>query len=238
MKSDKGVQIKVAMDRKGEIRQAYKGLGGDRTFYDGMITCSTFMGKIVSGLVWNLDKEKTLEYQAMVLSNIPENFGGKLLEVPVGTGVITMPMYRTLPEAEITCLDYSPDMMQRAKRFAERLDIKNIDFIQGDVGNMPFEDESFEIVMSLNGFHAFPDKSAAYNETYRVLKPGGVFCGCFAVMKENKRTDWIIRNIYTPKGYCTPPFETAESLKKRLEKMYRTVKVDTVESIAVFRAVK
>ena len=114
-------KYKVAMDRKGEIRQAYKGLGGDRTFYDGMITCSTFMGKIVSGLVWNLDKEKTQEYQEMVLSNIPENFGGKLLEVPVGTGVITMPMYRTLPEAEITCLDYSPDMMQRAKRLRKGL---------------------------------------------------------------------------------------------------------------------
>ena len=101
MKSDKGVQIKVAMDRKGEIRQAYKGLGGDRTFYDGMITCSTFMGKIVSGLVWNLDKEKTLEYQEMVLSNIPENFGGKLLEVPVGTGIITMPTYRTLDRKSV-----------------------------------------------------------------------------------------------------------------------------------------
>ncbi len=38
MKSDKEVQTTVAMDRRGEIRQAYKGLGGDRTFYDGMIT--------------------------------------------------------------------------------------------------------------------------------------------------------------------------------------------------------
>ena len=235
MKSDKEVQITVAMDRRGEIRQAYKGLGGDRTFYDGMITCSTFFGKIVSRLVWNLDKEKN---QEMVLSNIPENFGGKLLEVPVGTGIITMPMYRTMPEAEITCLDYSPDMMQRAKRLAERLDIKNTDFVQGDVGNMPFEDDSFDIVLSLNGFHAFPDKSAAYDETYRVLKPRGMLCGCFAVMEKNKRTDWIIKHIYTPKGYCTPPFETAESLKKRLENMYRTVKVNTVESIAVFRAVK
>ncbi len=238
MKSDKEVQATVAMDRRGEIRQAYKGLGGDRTFYDGMITCSTFMGNIVSRLVWNLDKEKTQEYQEMVLSNIPENFGGKLLEVPVGTGIITMPMYRTLPGAEITCLDYSPDMMQRAKRLAERLDIKNTDFVQGDVGNMPFEDDSFDIVLSLNGFHAFPDKSAAYDETYRVLKPGGMLCGCFAVMEKNKRTDWIIKHIYTPKGCCTPPFETAESLKERLENMYRKVKVDTVESIAVFRAVK
>lgn len=226
------------MDRQEKIQQAYNGLGGERTFYDGMITGSSFMGKIVSRLVWNLSKEKIREYQELALSRIPENFSGKILEVPIGTGIITMPVYRTLPTAEITCMDYSPDMMQRAERFAERLSIKNINFIQGDVGSMPFEDECFDIVLSLNGFHAFPDKNAAYNETYRVLKPGGMLCGCFAVMDENKRTDLIIKYIYTPKGYCCPPYETAVSLKERLGKMYREVHVDTVESIAVFYAVK
>jgi len=42
---------------------------------------------------------------------------------------------------------------------------------------------SFDIVLSLNGFHAFPDKEAAYRETYCVLKPGGIFCGCFCYRK-------------------------------------------------------
>ena len=228
----------MTMDRKKEIQRAYKGLGGDMTFYDGMITCSTFLGKIVSRIVWNLNREKTQAYQELAMSRIPEKFSGKILEVPVGTGIITMPMYRTLPEAEITCLDYSPDMMQGAERLADKLGIKNIDFIQGDVGDMPFENETFDIVMSLNGFHAFPDKTAAYNETYRVLKKNGILCGCFAVMEENRRTDWIIKHIYTPKGYCTPPYETADSLRERLGRMYREVHIDTVESIAVFYAVK
>lgn len=226
------------MDRKKEIQQAYRGLGGDATFYDGMITCSTFTGKIVSKLVWNLNRENTLLYQQMALSPITEKFSGKLLEVPVGTGIITMPKYSTLPDAEITCLDYSADMMARAERLSGRMGIKNISFVQGDVGNMAFEDEAFDIVLSLNGFHAFPDKEAAYAETYRVLKQGGTLCGCFAVMGENWRTDWIIKHIYTPMGYCTPPFETAESLRQRLEKMYREVRISTVESMAVFSAVK
>ena len=52
---------------------------------------------------WN-DEEKAL-------SGIPEHFSGKLLEVPVGTGILTMPVYQTMPEADITCLDYSADMM-------------------------------------------------------------------------------------------------------------------------------
>lgn len=149
-----------------------------------------------------------------------------------------MPVYETLPDADITCLDHSPDMMERAKRQAERRGLKNVCFRQGDVGRLPFSDGSFDLVLSLNGFHAFPDKEAAYREIFRVLKPGGIFCGCFYVKGENKRTDWFIEKIYTPMGYFTPPYETADSLEKRLKAMYRKGKVKTVEGMAVFRCRK
>lgn len=54
-----------------------------------------------------------------------------------------------------------------------------------------YEDGSFDAVLSLNSFHAFLDKEAAYRETFRVLKPGGVFCGCFYIAGQHKRTDWL-----------------------------------------------
>ena len=91
----------------------------------------------------------------------------------MGTGVLTMPVYETLPEADVTCLDYSPDMMERAKRQAKKRGLENVRFMQGDVRKLPFDDDSFDLVLSLNGFHAFPDKEAAYREVFRVLKPGG-----------------------------------------------------------------
>ena len=71
--------------------------------------------------------------------------------------------------------------------------LQNVQFRQGDVGALPYEDSSFDIVLSLNGFHAFPDKEAAYRETFRVLKPGGTFCGCFYVAGECRRTDRLIK---------------------------------------------
>lgn len=222
------------MSRKTEIQNAYKYLGKEATFYDGMITCSTIPGKAVCGLVWNMDKETNTRYLDLALSGIPEDFRGKMLEVPVGTGVLTMPVYKTLPGADITCLDNSADMMAVAQRRAENMGLYNVRFQQGDVGRLPFEDSSFDLVLSLNGFHAFPDKEAAYRETFRVLKPGGIFCGCFYIKGENKRTDWFIEKLYTPKGFFTPPYETADSLRAKLESLYAKVTLETVESMGCF----
>ena len=222
------------MKRHDEIQDAYRSLGGEAAFYDGMITCSTLPGRLVCALVWNMGREKNARYLSRALSGVVQGFSGKLLEVPVGTGVLTLPVYRALPDADITCLDYSPEMMERARRRARRQGLANVRFQQGDVGALPFEDDSFDVVLSLNGFHAFPDKEAAYRETFRVLRPGGVFLGCFYVRGENARTDWFVRRLYAPKGWFTPPFETAESLQKRLSGMYAEARVDTVESMACF----
>ena len=221
------------MERKEAIRNAYH-MTGSNNFYDGMITCSTPPGKAVCRLVWGMNKAETDAYLEHALAGIPEDFSGKLLEVPVGTGILTMPLYQTLPRAEITCLDYSPDMMGQAREKAERMQLRNVSFRQGDVGALPYEDGTFDIVLSLNGFHAFPDKAAAYREVFRVLKPGGVFCGCFYVEGAYARTDWFIRHVYGPAKFFTPPYETVSSLKARLERMYAEANVGNLKSIAWF----
>lgn len=226
------------MAKKEEIQGAYQLTGGHTSFYDHMMTCSTFLGKIICHFVWNMDREKNRKYIRQALSGIPKNFSGKILEIPVGTGVLTMPKYKKLPDAEITCVDYLPDMMESAQEKAERMGIRNIHFLQGDVGNLPFADDSFDIVLSMNEFHVFPDKNAAYKEVFRVLKSGGVFCGCFYTKDGCKRTDWFARHIYVPRGFFTPPFETESSLRRRLLKTCKEVLVTRVESVACFRCIK
>ena len=221
------------MERKEAIRSAYRMTGGNN-FYDGMITCSTLSGKAVCRLVWAMNKAECDDYLEKALSGIPSNFTGKLLEVPVGTGILTMPVYKTMPDADITCLDYSSDMMKQAQEKASRLNLNNITFQQGDVGALPYENGTFDVVVSLNGFHAFPDKEAAYREVFRVLRPGGTFCGCFYVKGEHKRTDWFVRHVYEKIGFFTPPYETASSLKNRLERMYAAVTLGNVKSMAWF----
>ena len=60
------------------------------------------------------------------------------------------------------------DMLEQArKRLGSHAHIK---CIQGDVGNLQMENESVDTVVSMNGFHAFPDKQKAFHEIWRVLK--------------------------------------------------------------------
>ena len=126
------------------------------------------------------------------------------------------------------------EIVKQAQEKASRLNLNNITFQQGDVGALPYENGTFDVVVSLNGFHAFPDKEAAYREVFRVLRPGGTFCGCFYVKGEHKRTDWFVRHVYEKIGFFTPPYETASSLKNRLERMYAAVTLGNVKSMAWF----
>ncbi len=226
------------MTRYDGIRRSYRKLGEFGNVYDGIITRSTLLGKLMDSLVWGLDKELAAKWLEDALAPIPEDFSGSLLEVPVGTGVLTMPLYASLPEAKATCLDYSADMMENAKKRASAIGVSNVSFVRGDVGALPFADESFDLVLSLNGFHAFPDKDAAYRETCRVLKHGGLFCGCFYISGEFMRTDWFVKHMYVPKGFFTPPFETIGSLGSRLHELYSEVEVHSVRAEGIFRCVK
>lgn len=214
-----------------KIQDAYE---SSKNIYDGVLTQGNFFSRMYIKLFWSGTDDN--EIARKVLSYIPDDFSGKLLDVPVGTAVFTQRKWSSLKNANITCLDYSTDMLEQAKR---RLDGKaHINFIQGDVGNLQMDDESFDIVLSMNGFHAFPDKQKAFRETCRVLKSGGDFIACFYIKEKSKKTDWLVKNILAKKGWFTPPFQTEEELKNTLQKMYKEVELHVDGSMAYFHCVK
>lgn len=93
---------------------------------------------------------------------------GETLEVGVGTGK-TLPYYP--PEVNITAIDFSPKMLKQAKkRFANDPHIK---FLEMDVQNLQFPDNSFDTVVTSCVFCSVPDPVKGLKEIRRVLKPGG-----------------------------------------------------------------
>lgn len=214
-----------------KIQIAYE---SSKNIYDDVLTQGNFFSRMYIKLLWSGTDDN--EIARKVLSYIPDDFSGTLLDVPVGTAVFTQRKWLSLKNAHITCLDYSTDMLEQAKK---RLDSQpHVKFIQGDVGNLQTDDETFDVVVSMNGFHAFPDKQKAFSETYRVLKSGGDFIACFYIKGKSKRTDWLVKNILAKKGWFTPPFQSEEELKNILQKMYKEVDFHIDGSMAYFHCIK
>ena len=73
------------MSRHDEIRRSYKELGEFGNLYDGIITRSTLLGKVMDSLVWGLDKELSAKWIDDALAPIPEDFSGSLLDIKTPT---------------------------------------------------------------------------------------------------------------------------------------------------------
>ncbi len=214
-----------------KIQSAYK---TSKNFYDKLLTQGSIFSKLYMRVFWGGTDDN--EIAEKLLSWIPDDFAGTLLDVPVGTAVFTAAKWALLKYARITCLDYSRDMLDQAE---ERLGAcSHISFVQGDVGALPMADGAFDLVVSMNGFHAFPDKEKAFQETWRVLKPGGTFISCFYIRGKSRITDWLVNSILSRKGWFTPPFQTERELREKLGSLYQETELFTDGSIVYFRCFK
>lgn len=77
---------------------------------------------------------------------------------------------------KITGLDFTSAMIEKARQNAAKLNLNNVEFIEGDIENMPLSDASQDVVISNCVLNLVPDKEKAFSEIFRVLKPGGHFC--------------------------------------------------------------
>jgi len=70
-------------------------------------------------------------------------------------------------------VDMTPDMIDLARENASKGEYRNVEFRQGQIENMPVEDNSVDVILSNCVINLSPDKPAVYREAYRVLKDGG-----------------------------------------------------------------
>ena len=216
-----------------KIKRSYK---FSKRFYDAAITQGKWWSRLYFKLLWGGVDDN--EIARRVLSWIPDDTKGKLLDVPVGTAVFTTEKYTRMKQADITCLDYSRDMLEQAEgRFCEA-GIGNIKTMQGDVGALPFGDGTFDFVLCMNGLHVFPDKTKAYAEILRTLKPGGELLACFYIAGERKTADWLAKTVMTRMGWFTPPFDTVADVRRRLEPHYDILDFHVEGAMLYFRARK
>jgi arsenite methyltransferase len=73
----------------------------------------------------------------------------------------------------VTGVDMTPEMLAKARAAAAEMGASNVEFLEGEAERLPFEDESFDVVLSNGVIDLIPDKDAVFFEIQRVLRPGG-----------------------------------------------------------------
>ncbi len=108
-----------------------------------------------------------------VISQIPNQHNGvEILDLCTGTGDIPKLLKKRFPNSKITGVDFCEEMLNIA---AHKNKHKNITFTQADCLNLPFQDNSFDIVTISFGLRNTADYDKAISEIARVLRPNGIF---------------------------------------------------------------
>lgn len=100
---------------------------------------------------------------------------GTVLDVGTGPGTLPRFLVETAPNIRVVGIDIEPALLQDAQRDASRDGVQNrASFLLADAHALPFPDGSFDMVLSIASLHLWHDRQRAINESYRVLRNGGV----------------------------------------------------------------
>jgi SAM-dependent methyltransferase len=86
-------------------------------------------------------------------------------------------------KGSVTGLDFTDEMLAKANRNNEKMGFKNVEFVKGDIEQIPLPNNTYDVVISNCVLNLVPDKVKAFSEIRRVLKPGGHFCVSDIVLK-------------------------------------------------------
>jgi SAM-dependent methyltransferase len=160
----------------------------EATAYDWAVEHEHVAG-VLGQLLWGTDTAAFYRDIAR-LSELPA--GTRVLDIPCGGGVAFRGL-RPNQELHYVAADLSPVMVRRARAEATRRGIHWIEFAEADVEALPFEDRSFDLVVTYTGLHCFPDPPAAIREMARLLKPGGELRGTNVVRRAGVRHEAFVR---------------------------------------------
>ncbi|VAX27687.1 hypothetical protein MNBD_NITROSPIRAE01-1743 [hydrothermal vent metagenome] len=122
------------------------------------------------------DRNHFFQISARNLLDYAEFSGkGEMLDVCTGTGNVALFAAQRWPELKIKAIDLSKGMLAQARKKAETLKIKNVDFVFQDAETLKADAASYDLITCAYGLFFFPDISNTFKKVFGLLKPGGSF---------------------------------------------------------------
>jgi SAM-dependent methyltransferase len=141
-----------------------------------------------------------------MLRELAPSEGDTVLELASGFGDTSAAVAEIVgQEGKVICTDFSPVMVDIARRRGAELGLTNVEYRVLDAERIELEDDSVDGVLCRCGYMLMPDPPAALAETLRVLRPGGRVA--LAVWREADRNPWIsiIGRMLLERGHVPPP---------------------------------
>lgn len=230
--------VEVRAKRASKLRRL-PGLGGwsdDPAWahiYDWSVEHRT-----LGGIGWRLALQSDLgKLYAATAAIGRQRAGARILDIPCGGGVALRGLK---PEqgVDYVAADISERMLERTRQAAQRRGVADQVRPQiADVGDLPFDDGSFDMVVSFTGLHCFPDPERAVAEVARVLKPGGVLTGS-TLLNDSGIQHAPIRAVGRAAGLLGPGCTGEQLLGWLDDRQVADVVLDRSGAIAYFRGVK
>jgi SAM-dependent methyltransferase len=100
--------------------------------------------------------------------------GERVLDLGSGAGTDSLVAAQMVGEqGHVTGIDMTSAMLAKAGAAADEMGVTNVKFVEGEAEQLPFPNDSFDVVISNGVIDLIPDKDAVFSELFRVLVPGG-----------------------------------------------------------------
>jgi SAM-dependent methyltransferase len=192
----------------------------------------------VGGAIWRVGMQSDLRRLYAAADEIGRQpAGSRILDIPCGGGVALRGL-RPGQRVAYVAGDIAQTMLDRTIEAArERGVADQVEPRIADVGDLPFADGSFDLVVSFTGLHCFPDPARAVVEMVRVLRPGGVITGS-ALLNDTGTRHEPIRRVGRLAGLLGPGCTGDEVVHWLAAQRIAGPTLERSGGIAYFRGVK
>jgi SAM-dependent methyltransferase len=186
--------------------------------------------------------------------------GQSVLDLGSGAGLDCFFAAKKVGETgHVIGVDMTPEMIERARSSAKRLNIENVEFRQGYLEDLPVESNTIDVIISNCVINLAPDKSKVFAEAFRVLRSGGKFAvsdivtdgplpelikkslsawaGCVAGAVEAKDYIGMMEAVGLTNISITPVFFDKETVDSAIADMGDVIELKTVSRDEVYKAV-
>ena len=158
--------------------------------------------------------------------------GENVLDLGSGGGIdVLLSAKRVGPTGKAYGLDMTDEMLALARENQRKSGVENVEFLRGEIENIPLPDNSVDVIISNCVINLSADKDRVLREAFRVLKPGGRFAVSDIVVRGEVPRE-IRRSVELWVGCMAGALEENEYLAKLAQAGFETV---TVEATRVYR---